>query len=93
MNVRSLVGNRVYIVWAVLVGLTIGSWVLSYTRVSPTDGQAWVAIAIFVLAAFKARLVGIHFMELKDAPLLLRGAFEVFCLALSAVLTGFYLVG
>ncbi|MDO3402769.1 cytochrome C oxidase subunit IV family protein [Mycolicibacterium neoaurum] len=89
---KSLASRKVYIAWIVLVGLTIGSWGLSFTRASADDGQAWVAIAIFALAAFKIRLVGLHFMELDNAPLPLRIAFEAFSLVLFGVLTACYLV-
>jgi len=50
-------------------------------------------LAIFVVAVFKARLVGLYFMELREAPIALRGAFEAYCVALLTVLSTMYLLG
>ena len=48
-------------------------------------------MAILVVAAVKVRLVGLYFMELRDAPPLLRGMFELYVVALLAGLVGFLL--
>ena len=45
-----------------------------------------------VVAVFKIRLVGLYFMELREAPLALRGVFEGYCVALLGLLTGMYLL-
>ena len=39
----------------------------------------------------KVRLVGLDFMELRNAPIELRAVFEFYCFAVWAVLSGLYL--
>ena len=41
-------------------------------------------------ALFKARLIGMYFMDLRTAPLALRVCFDAYCLVLWAVLCGMY---
>jgi hypothetical protein len=47
---------------------------------------------IIAVAVFKLRLVGIYFMELREAPLPLRGIFEGYCVVLLGLLVGMYLL-
>jgi hypothetical protein len=42
------------------------------------------------VAVIKVRFVGLDFMELRNAPVLLRAAFEGYCVALWCVLAGIY---
>jgi caa(3)-type oxidase subunit IV len=62
-------------VWLLLVALTVTQWMIG-THSLPGLGQVTAALVIFVVAVFKARLVGLYFMELRDAPLALRSTFE-----------------
>lgn len=50
-----------------------------------------VAVVLLALASMKGRFVGLYFMELRDAPIALRGAFEAYCLASWLLLAGLYL--
>ena len=86
----TLVLSKASLAWAVLVALTLAQWVIG----SQTASGAHVAasLAIFVVAVFKARLVGLYFMELRAAPWALRGLFEFFCLVLLGVLSVMYLL-
>jgi hypothetical protein len=56
------------------------------------DDHSSSSVAICVVAVFKVRLVGMYFMELRHAPLALRGMFEGYCLALLGLLIGMYVV-
>jgi heme/copper-type cytochrome/quinol oxidase subunit 4 len=85
---RSLRTDPAIIVWLVLVLATFLSWWLATER---WHGSDLGAVAILVVAAVKIRLVGLHFMELSDAPPLLRAMFELYVLALLAGLVGFLL--
>lgn len=83
--------NRVAIAaWSVLAVLTVVSWLLG-TEHGFGDSHVPASIVIFVVAAFKVRVVGLYFMELKSAPIPLRGVFEVYCAVLLCVLTAMYL--
>lgn len=48
------------------------------------------SLAIFAVAIFKIRLVGLYFMELKMAPRVLRGIFEGYCVGLLGLLTAMF---
>lgn len=75
-------------VWLVLMLATvITTWVLSKDVIAATTGT----VAIIVLAAYKVRLVLLHFMELRHAPLPLRFVFEAWVLVVAASLIGVYL--
>jgi hypothetical protein len=71
--VTSYFSNPIFVVWCLLAGLTGVSWVLgdSY-RPGDLDSAGAFTIALMVLAFFKVRLVILHFMEAKAAPLRLR---------------------
>jgi hypothetical protein len=65
-------------VWALLAGATlVVGWLAEGRHVEPRVALT-VALAV---AAFKARLVLLHYMELRHAPLGWRLAFEAWALA------------
>ena len=75
-------------IWIVLMLATIATtWWLS------KDGFAakTATVAIFLIAAFKVRLVLMYFMELRHAPLPLRLLFEAWVLVATAAVLGIYL--
>jgi hypothetical protein len=76
-------------IWLVLVLLTGLSWWLS-----KIDGFAGVypvsTLGLLLVASFKVRLVGLHFMELRQAPPALRLLFEIWAAAVSALLLVLY---
>lgn len=83
----SLLQARSTVVWAALIVATIVSWVLG----SEHGTGSLVAIVVLGVAMIKIRFVGLDFMELRRAPLLLRAAFECYCVVLWCVLAGMYL--
>lgn len=85
---RSLRTDPAVIVWLVLVLATFLSWWLATER---WHGGDLGAVAILIVAAVKIRLVGLHFMELRDAPPLLHAMFELYVVALLAGSVGFLL--
>lgn len=82
----SAITSRVSLTWATLVVLTVGAFALGSGHGLSGTGNETVGIFIFAIAVFKARLIGLYFMELRSAPAVLRGLFETFCVALLAVL-------
>ena len=75
-------------VWMFLMLATIATtWWLSKDGFEPQVGT----VAIFAIAALKVRLVLLHFMELKSAPLPWRLVFEAWVLLATAAIVGIYL--
>ncbi|MBJ7336523.1 cytochrome C oxidase subunit IV family protein [Mycolicibacterium sp.] len=83
----SLLRARSTMVWAVLLVATVLSWAVG----SEHGTGSLVALIVLGVAMIKVRFVGLDFMELRHAPLLLRAAFEAYCLLMWAVLAGMYL--
>lgn len=73
-----------------LVALTLISWFLGTDHRFNSANHAGASVAIFVVAVFKLRLVGMYFMELRGAPRGLRAIFEGYCAALLVLLIGMY---
>lgn len=76
--------RRVSLVWAVLMGLTFASFVVGIEQ--SADAAAAAAVVIIGIALFKVRLIGIHFMDLREAPLTLRLIFEGYVLVVFVAL-------
>jgi caa(3)-type oxidase subunit IV len=76
------------VVWVALVVFTLASFALGGEHLIDDDTIA--AAVVVGIAAVKIRLVGIHFMELRDAPVILRGFFEVYCVLLFVVIMGIH---
>lgn len=75
-------------VWLVLMLATvITTWVLSKDVVAVRIGT----VAIVAIAAYKVRLVLLHFMELRHAPAALRIVFETWVLVVACAMIGLYL--
>ena len=68
-------------IWLLLMSATAGSWVLG----SENQGTA-----LMLVAFIKVRLVGLHFMELRAAPLALRTLFEAYVVVVFTVIIVMY---
>jgi flagellar motor component MotA len=78
---------RVTLVWALLLALTFGSFLVG---VEQGAAFASVGAAIIIgIAMFKVRLIGLHFMDVRAAPRALRTLFEGYVLAVFVVLVAF----
>ncbi|MDH6247725.1 cytochrome C oxidase subunit IV family protein [Mycobacterium sp. OTB74] len=79
--------ERVTWVWLGLVALTcLTTWGLSKDSVSPSIA----VVGTFLIAAVKVRYVVLDFMELRDAPIPVRAAFEAWPFVVAAVILGFW---
>ena len=85
----SFVRNRAGASWLILIAATLVSFALGADH---GTGSSMVVVVLGI-AAIKVRLIGLDFMELRHAPVPLRAAFEVYCVALWALLSGLYLFG
>jgi hypothetical protein len=82
----ALLGARSTYVWLALVAVTIVSCAVGADH----KVGSGVAVVVLGLALIKVRFVGLDFMELRNAPLLLRGIFEAYCVILWMGLAGMY---
>lgn len=87
MTVLDLLKNRAGASWLFLVAATLVSWAVGADH----GTGSLVAVVVLGIAAIKVRLVGLDFMELRHAPILLRAAFEFYCVGLWALLSALYL--
>ncbi|RDH78873.1 hypothetical protein DVS77_09740 [Mycolicibacterium moriokaense] len=87
MKVLELVRNRAGFSWLLLVAATVISWAVGAEH----GTGSMVVLVVLAIASLKVRLVGLDFMELRHAPLVLRALFEFYCVAIWAVLCGLYL--
>jgi len=76
------------IVWGALVAFTIAAFALGGEHL--IEDKTLAAALVLGIGAIKVRLVGLHFMELRAAPVALRAAFEAYCAGLFLVLMGIY---
>lgn len=82
----SLINARSTYVWVALVAVTVVSWAVGAEH----GVGSTVAVIVLALALLKVRFVGLDFMELRTAPMILRGIFEAYCVILWAVLAFMY---
>ncbi len=85
-SVFAFVRGRAGMSWLVLIGATLVSFALGADH----GTGSLMAVVVLAIAALKIRLVGLDFMELRNAPVVLRIAFEGYCVALWALLSGLY---
>ena len=83
--------HRLFItgVWLLLMVVTIVS---TWGMTSQSVPAQTAVIATFLIAAFKIRLVILHFMDLRDAPLPFRAYFEALTLVVTAAILAIYLL-
>ena len=78
----------VSLIWLLLMTATCATtWWLSKDSFTATVGT----VATMLIAAFKVRLVLLHFMELRHAPTPLRLIFEAWVLVVTAAILSLYL--
>ncbi|WP_293002214.1 cytochrome C oxidase subunit IV family protein [Mycobacterium sp.] len=82
--------RRVIVVWAALLLLTFVSFVVGIEQDASVASAA--AIIIVGIALFKVRLIGIHFMDLRVAPIALRIVFELYSLVVFVTLAAIDIV-
>lgn len=84
MTISGLLAERYVRTWIILVLLAVVGPILSLQMHAGTP----VAVVVLALAAYKVRLVGLDFMEIRTARKELRLIFEFYCVALWFVLAG-----
>ena len=83
----SVLRERVTWVWLALGALTCATtWGLSKDLFSPVVA----VVGNFLIAAVKVRYVMLDFMELRDAPISVRVAFQAWPVIVAAMILGFW---
>lgn len=85
MRTPTSTSRRLLGIWALLLILTLGSVVVGAEQGRELATAATVVIV--GVALVKVRLIGTHFMELRNAPRLLRLIFDGYVVAVFLVLT------
>lgn len=79
-------------IWLLLLAITLISWIGVY-GIEELISKQMLTAALIVLAFVKARYVLLDFMELRDAPVILRLIPEVWSVVACSLLIGLYLFG
>jgi caa(3)-type oxidase subunit IV len=90
---QALIRTRASIVWLGLIVLTATAWLLGTDHGFGPNAHVAVGVVILVVAVCKVHLIGLYFMDLRDAPLSLRVVFEGYCLLLTGVIIGMFVFG
>ena len=85
----SLLRTPATAVWVVLITATAVSWTLGTQH--GTHNHELASVIILLIAFIKVRLVGMYFMELREAPDVLRGLFEAYCAIVCTVVVSVFL--
>jgi hypothetical protein len=76
-------------IWMVLIVATMTSLALGSEH--GINNHTLASTAILLIAFIKVRLVGLYFMELRDAPTVLRSLFEAYCVIVCTLVTAVFL--
>jgi hypothetical protein len=88
-----LLRTRTTAVWLGLTLATLLSWSLGgHHTLGMSNSHALAGVSILLIAFVKIRFVGLYFMDLRDAPTVLRGLFEAYCAVVFIALTAMYLI-
>lgn len=87
----ALLKTPVTVVWALLVSATVVSWALGADHGIAVGSQRAASVLVIAIAFIKVRFVGLYFMEVRDAPVPLRVALEVYCIAVCSLVIGMFL--
>ncbi|MGQ0622063.1 MAG: cytochrome C oxidase subunit IV family protein [Panacagrimonas sp.] len=85
---RRSVNKVAALTWLFLVCASVATYVL-------VEGQdlnvEWAVSGVMVIAAIKARMIVLHFMELKHAPVGWRVAYELWVIVATSLILGIWL--
>lgn len=82
--------NPLTIVWALLAGVTVVSWLTARDGGAAHQINVAVTVVVLLIAALKAQLVIWHFMEVRTAPRWLKVTASGWVVGLFALLLAFY---
>jgi heme/copper-type cytochrome/quinol oxidase subunit 4 len=88
-TVTALLRTPATAIWMVLILATMTSLALGSEH--GINNHTLASTAILLIAFIKVRLVGLYFMELRDAPAVLRSLFEAYCVIVCTLVTAVFL--
>jgi heme/copper-type cytochrome/quinol oxidase subunit 4 len=80
--------RRSTVVWAILVAATLISWSVG---IDHGMNYRFSTVVVLLVPFLKVYLVGMNFMELREATPVLRGLFNCICVVICGVLIAIYL--
>lgn len=93
MSMRSLLRHPAIPIWLLLVLATGLSWWLGTQGSGTPDSHTYATVTLLIVAFIKVRFIGLHFMELRGAPLPLRLVFEAWVIVVCTAIVSLYLSG
>jgi hypothetical protein len=93
--VRTRFNTRLFVVWLILVGITLGYLLIdhSVSHHGVATASTAVTVAAICLALIKVRIIMREFMEVRGAPLLLRRLTDYWVVLMAVALLGVYFGG
>jgi Prokaryotic Cytochrome C oxidase subunit IV len=85
--------KRLLVVWVLLASLTLAYLWIDHSVERSTTTSAIVTSTVIVIALVKVRIIFREFMEVRQAPVLLRRLTDVWVVTVAAALLGCYFVG
>ncbi|MDM4142790.1 MULTISPECIES: cytochrome C oxidase subunit IV family protein [Mycobacterium] len=85
--------KRLLFVWVILAALTLAYLWIDHTAGGLLKSSAVVTSSVIVIALVKVRIIFREFMEVRDAPALLRRLTDAWVVLIAVVLLGSYFVG
>tara|TARA_R110000787_G_scaffold13918_24_gene43291 strand:- start:70 stop:369 length:300 start_codon:yes stop_codon:yes gene_type:complete len=86
--------DGITLVWLILSFMTVFSWILGTQEDgSEISSHTLATIGILIVSFFKVRLVIMHFMEVRAAPMALRLILESWVLGICSILIVIYMTG
>ena len=87
----ALLRTKATAVWVFLILATTVSWMLGTDHGFGRNGHTLASVVILLIAFIKVRLIGLYFMELREAPILLKGLFQAYCVVVCTLLVAMFL--
>lgn len=85
--------RRLLVVWLVLAALTVSYLWIDHSANGSPRSNVVVTCGVIVIALVKVRIIFREFMEVRQAPALLRRLTDAWVLLIAAGLFGSYFVG
>lgn len=89
-SVADLLRTPATVVWLVLIVAIAVSWALGVDHGG--EDQSMASVIILLVTFVKVRLIGLWFMELREAPMPLRTLFETYCIIVYVMMTALFLL-
>ena len=91
MLVKALFNGNTFI-WALLVGLTIFSWLVIETKLGLTSVETvYFSVVVILISSVKVFFIVFNFMEINQAPIWLKLVLGTWLIVITSILLVIYL--